>query len=102
MDRRNLIELFRKGMNYPSGRHRFWISRCFEITVRPDSLVQLDEYEGFVPQGGESQDGRVHSEGDQLSEMFHVGRSVLNLKSGRVIEEQGKGWGQAAQGEKKS
>ena len=43
MDRKLLIELFQDGMEYPAGKHRFWISRCFEITVRPDKIVHLDE-----------------------------------------------------------
>ena len=94
MNRKNLIELFRKGMNYPLGQHHFLISRFFEITVRPNLMVELDEYEGFVGHGGSSQDSSKPGQQDRLADMYHVGRSVLDLKSGRVTEEQGKGWGQ--------
>ncbi len=91
MDRKKLIDLFQKGMQYPNGRHRFWVSRCFEITVRPDSVVELDEYEGFSSEAGpamKSQKQRRQTD----KEMFHVGRSVLHLQEGRVIEEAGQGW----------
>ncbi|MCM8794737.1 MAG: hypothetical protein NC819_02900 [Candidatus Omnitrophica bacterium] len=85
MDRKLLIDLFQKGMKYAPGRHRFWISRCFEIHVRSDRVVELDEYEGF------------DSDAASLpkKKMFHVGRSVLNLKNGRVVEKPGTGWGQS-------
>lgn len=86
MDRRRLVTLFQKGLQYPSGKHRFWISRCFEITVRSDEVVELDEYEGFSSETGE------RKKKEPSSEMFHVGRSVLYLKDGTVVEEQGEGW----------
>lgn len=86
MDRKKLIDLFRKGMEYPAGKHRFWIARCFEINVRPDRVVELDEYESFSAKG----------EPDS-SKMFHVGRSVLHLKEDKIVEEIGGGWGQDAQ-----
>ena len=92
MDRNKLVDLFQKGMQYPPGKHRFWISRCFEITVRPDSAVELDEYEGFSTEedlGEKSVRARKPRGG---GEMFHVGRSVLNLKDGGVVEEKGIGW----------
>lgn len=82
MDRKKLIDLFRKGMQYPHGKHCFWISRYFEINVRADSTVELDEYEGFSSEG-QSKAGK---------EMFHVGRSVLRLKDGTVTEHDGQGW----------
>lgn len=93
MDRKSLIELFRRGMNYPPGRHRFWISRCFEVIVRPDSVVELDEYEGFATQDGKAKDGMEPPHTGQPNGMFHVGHSVLNLRDGSVIEEAGRGWG---------
>lgn len=81
MDRKKLIDLFRNGMEYPQGKHQFWVARCFEITVRADRVVELDEYESF------SHHGKPGS-----SEMFHVGRSVLHLKEGKIVEEGGEGW----------
>jgi hypothetical protein len=86
MDRKKLVELFRRGLQYPSGKHRFWVSRCFEITVHPDKVVDLDEYEGFASETGKPARKR------QCSDMFHVGRSVLDLKDGTVVEERGDGW----------
>ena len=91
MDRMKLVDLFRKGMQYPPGKHRFWVSRCFEIHVRPDSVVELDEYEGFSSEAGpelKSSKGRRQTD----REMFHVGRSMLDLRDGRVKEESGQGW----------
>lgn len=92
MDRKKLIELFQKGLQYPSGKHRFLVLRCFEITVHPDQMVELDEYESFVteeklPTGQKERPSR--RKGD---EMFHVGKSILHLKDGRVVEEVGGGW----------
>ena len=81
MDRQKLIDLFRKGMEYPTGKHRFWIARCFEITVRADQVVELDEYESFSHRGT-----------PDSSDMFHVGRSVLHLKEGKIIDQDGEGW----------
>ena len=93
MDRKLLIELFQDGMEYPPGRHRFWISRCFEITVRPDKVVELDEYEGFSADRNASQaTRRRRPRSRRREEMFHVGRSILHLKDGRVLEEEGTGW----------
>lgn len=92
MDRKRLIELFRKGMEYPPGRHRFWISRCFEITVRADDVVELDEYEGFASEQGEDAGHRAPAQAGNPGEMFHVGRSVLRLKDGEIEEEPGRGW----------
>ncbi len=83
MDRKQLVDLFQKGMEYPLGRHSFWIARCFKIHVRPDQVVELDEYESFSAKGK-----------PDSTRMFHVGRSVLHLKGGEVMEERGKGWDQ--------
>lgn len=98
MDRKKLVDLFQTGMQYPPGKHRFWISRCFEITVRPDWVVELDEYESFIAE----RDGRSRSRQQKSStrsrEMFHVGRSVVNLKDGGVVEEAGAGWGGCRKG----
>ncbi len=89
MDRKHLVELFRKGMQYPPGRHRFWFSRCFEITVHPDEVVELDEYESFSADKSAAQRTDL--------EMFHVGRSVLHLKEGKLIEHRGDGWKKPAE-----
>ena len=91
MNRKELVNLFQKGMQYPPGRHRFWISRCFEITVRPDSVVELDEYEDFASERRKKQ-SRKPSGATTTKGMFHVGRSVLDLRDGQVKEEPGKGW----------
>ena len=91
MDRKKLVDLFRKGMQYPPGKHRFWISKCFEINVRPDSVVELDEYEGFSSEKGpmfKSFKRRRRTD----KQMFHVGRSKLDLKDGQLIEQAGEGW----------
>ena len=91
MDRKKLVDLFQKGMQYPPGKHRFWVSRCFEINVRPDSVVELDEYESFSSEAGpalKSVKGRRQTD----KEMFHVGRSRLDMRDGRVKEDAGEGW----------
>ena len=91
MDRRKLVDLFQKGMQYPAGKHRFWISKCFEIHVRSNAVVEMDEYEGFSSEMGpvlRSRKRRRQSD----KEMFHVGRSILDLKDGQVTEEAGQGW----------
>ena len=84
MDRKLLIELFQSGMKYSAGKHQFWITRRFDIKVCPNKVVEMDEYEGF--------DSDVETaEGKR---MFHVGRSILHLKNGHVVEHPGKGWKQ--------
>lgn len=94
MDKKMLIGLLMDGMKYAAGKHRVWISRCFEIQVRPDQVVKLDEYEGFSTEDGISpQRGRRDSDAEDQKGMFHVGRSILHLKNGRVIEQPGAGWG---------
>lgn len=86
MDRQQLVNLFQTGMKYPPGRHRFWYSRCFEVTVHPGKIVELDEYENFTTENPRKTKKR------QETGMFHVGRSVLHLKQGKVIEHCGDGW----------
>lgn len=92
MDRRLLVELFQDGMQYPPGKHRFWVSRCFEITVRRGQVVELDEYEGFSADRHADRPIRRPAKNRRRQEMFHVGRSVLRLKEGRFVEEPGGGW----------
>ena len=91
MDRKKLVNLFQKGMQYPPGRHRFWVSRCFEINVHPDSVVGFDEYESFSSETGpDLRSSKARRQTDK--EMFHVGRSSLDLRDGHVKEEEGQGW----------
>lgn len=97
MDRQMLVELFRDGMRYPAGRHELWVSRCFEITVRPNRVVQLDEYEGFATDTGDAPKRGRRPRSKESGKMFHVGRSVLHLKEGRVVEESGGGWKEASE-----
>ena len=93
MNRKELIRLFQKGMQYPPGKHHFWISRCFEITVRPDLVVELDEYEGFSSEKRRKNGPRRKDSGETTTQgMFHVGRSILDLKDGQVTEEPSQGW----------
>ena len=92
MNRKTLVRLLADGMRYPQGKHRLWISKCFEITVLPDRVVELDEYEDF------SEENSAHPRADRaktpkkLKEMFHVGRTILRLEDGHVLEEAGSGW----------
>jgi len=94
MDRKVLVELFRKGMEYPPGRHQLWVRRCFEIRLRSDQVVEIDEYESFSTKKKQDvvsvQSQRVGPK--DLKKMFHVGRSILNLKDKQVVEEKGAGW----------
>ena len=90
MDRKLLIDLLQDGMRYSEGKHRFWVSRCFEITVHPEEVVELNEYEGFVTEKNSTSVTREKAA--KPTDMFHVGRSILDLKSGRVVEETGAGW----------
>ncbi len=91
MDRKLLIGLLQDGMKYSQGKHRFWISKCFEITMRPDSVIELDEYEGFSSEAGPNlKSSKRRRQSDK--EMFHVGRSMLDLRDDRLTEESGRGW----------
>ena len=92
MDRKLLVELFQSGMKYTPGKHRFWVSRCFEIHVRPDQIVELDEYEGFDAEQNSASRLLNRSSKTGKEKMFHVGRSVVYLKAGQVIEQPGTGW----------
>lgn len=97
MDKKLLIELLQDGMQVPTGRHRFWVSRCFEITVRPDrKVVELDEYESFATDrpGSKGRRSPGPARGGR-KEMFHIGKSVIHLTDGRVVEESGEGWKEA-------
>ncbi len=80
MDRKLLIELFQNGMKYSTGKHQFCVTRRFDIKVRSDKVVEMDEYEGF------------DTDSEAARKMFHVGRSILHLKNGEVFEQPGKGW----------
>ena len=86
MERTMLVRLFRNGMRYPIGSYRFWVRRYFEIIVHPNRQVEIDEYESFTT---------TEECPAQNSKRFHVGRSILDRKVGRVIEEKGTGWGRS-------
>ena len=91
MERKVLIGLIQGGMRFPVGRHLVWFSRCFEITVHPGRMVEVDEYEGLTekdPKAGP----RAGNGASASARMFHIGRSVLHLKRGWVREEAGVGW----------
>ena len=93
MDRKTLVELFQSGMKYNPGKHRFWISRCFEIHVRADHVVELDEYEGFdAEETPVALKHLIPPAKPAKQKMFHVGRSIVDLKAGQVTEHPGSGW----------
>jgi hypothetical protein len=91
MNRKLLIQLLQDGLHYTKGKHRVWVSKCFEITVRPDRIVELDEYEGYTEESGVSA-SRKRPLAEEAPSMYHVGRSVIHLKDGRVVAETGTGW----------
>lgn len=91
MNRKLLIKLLQDGLHYTQGRHRVWVSKCFEITVRPDRVVELDEYEGYTEESGIPA-SRKTAQAQGAPSMYHVGRSVIHLKDGRVVDETGAGW----------
>ncbi|PIQ81942.1 MAG: hypothetical protein COV76_06185 [Candidatus Omnitrophica bacterium CG11_big_fil_rev_8_21_14_0_20_64_10] len=92
VNRETLVRLLQEGLEYPEGRHRLWFARCFEITVGEDRTVQLDEYESVSTELSVSKEVKNFSRRAQDRQMFHVGRSVLDLGRGGVREEQGAGW----------
>ncbi len=91
MDRKLLVDLLKDGMRYPPGRHRLLVKRCFDITVRPNQMVEVDEYENYAT---ENSNGPRKAAGKtaKVEEFFHVGRSIVSLKDGEVKEEPGRGW----------
>jgi hypothetical protein len=92
LSRETLIALLKRGMEYPAGKHRLWVSRCFEITVDLNQKVNVDEYEEFTTELGLCTKQERPNQTKKGRQMYHVGRSVLNLKGGKVIEERGEGW----------
>lgn len=93
MNREILIGLLCNGMKYPVGRHQIWISRCFEITVRPDRTVEIDEYEAYDERNGVEARSCLCSNGEDHVGTYHIGRTAISLKDKRVIREaKGKGW----------
>ena len=102
MDKKQLIELLRDGMKYPPGKHQVWISRCFEIHVRPHQVVELDEYESVDTGPAKKMNRADPRKSKARSEMFHVGRSILRLKEGVVTEHPGQGWGAGEKPTKKT
>ena len=92
MDKKLLIELLQDGMKYPPGKHQVWVSRCFELNVRTDQVVELDEYEAIDAGDGLGTKQQGVRKRQDRPEMFHVGRSVLRLREGLVTEQPGAGW----------
>ena len=93
MNRKTLIRLFQDGMRYPPGKHRVKVSKVFEITVHPDEVVELDEYEGFLAEENCGKRRIFRPRAEKVEpEMFHVGKSILDLRDGEVVEEPGGGW----------
>ncbi len=93
MDRKTLVRLFKNGMRYPQGSYRFWVQRSFEITVRSNNCVEIDEYESFAAEEGlHLRRLRQVVEKKPAGERFHVGRSILDQKASQVIEHSGTGW----------
>lgn len=89
MNRRVLTELFRQGMRYPPGRRRLWVIQCFEIAVQPGEVVAIDEYAGSAIEDGETPMQPPRPGEASGCQMLHVGRSILHLTEGRVIEKPG-------------
>lgn len=91
MDRQMMVNLIRnRVVENPRGKTRFWLVRCFEITVRADRVVEVDEYEAYeVCEGKNGIEACNGPRADyrSLAGMFHVGRSVIHLNDGRVVEE---------------
>ncbi len=93
MDRKTLVRLFKNGMRYPRGSYRFWVRRCFEITVCSNQSVEIDEYESFIAEEGlHLRHLRQIAQKKPAAERFHVGRSILDQKAGQVTEHSGTGW----------
>lgn len=93
MDRKVLVELLRNGMRYPIGRHQIWISRCLEITVRPDRVIVVDEFEAYDERSGLKSRNGTRASPERRKRMFHLGRSLVSLKDRRVIDNApGAGW----------
>jgi len=93
INRDTLIQLIQEGMEYPEGKHRFWVARCYEITVRDDKTVELDEYESVSTELAVNKEVVRFNRRSQDKEMFHVGRSIVNPEKDNVIEKIGQGWG---------
>ena len=93
MNRKTLIRLFLEGMRYPQGKHRVMVSKVFEITVRPNEVIELDEYEGISSEENCHQERKFRPKEKPEPDMFHVGKSILSLKDGQLIEKPGEGWG---------
>ena len=88
MDRPLLLDLYRQGMRPPSSPRRLWVTRCFEVMVRPGALVIVDEYEGYAVDGDTTLP-RGPMRGIRDSVLYHRGRSVLDLKTGHMTEHPG-------------
>ncbi len=94
MDRTVVVELLRNGtMKYSVGRHQLWVSRCFEITVHTNKLIEVDEFEAYDEKNGMKFRNGTVPDGKRHDRMYHVGRSILSLKDRQVIDTvPGSGW----------
>ena len=93
MDRKTIVELLRNGMKYSIGRHQLWVSRCFEITVHPNKVIDVDEFESYDEKNGLKFRNGTVPEAKRRDRMYHVGRSVISLKDRQVIDTvPGSGW----------
>ncbi len=45
MDKDLLIQLLQNGLEYPVGKFNLWSTKRFDITVRPDQIIELEEYQ---------------------------------------------------------
>ena len=82
MDRSLLVRLFLSGMKCQRPNRRLWLTRCFEIKQRADQVIEVDEYEGT------SLSDACHV---QMDEMTRVGRSTVDLTTGKVTDHPSKG-----------
>lgn len=92
MDRALVVDLLKNGiLCSPRKKYRIWMSRCFEISVRSGRMVEVNEYEGYAEENGAKSRRLEISDPKAPEKMYHVGRSVILPKSGKVIEERGNG-----------
>ncbi len=93
MNRKIIVELLQNGMRYPVGRHQFWVSRCFEITVHPNRVVEVDEFESYEEKNGVRFRNGTPASVKRRDRMFHIGRSIISMKNRKVVENApGSGW----------
>lgn len=88
MDRQMVVNLItNKVVECPKGKSRFWVTRCFEITVRSREVVEVDEYEACDVRDAVAVGNGCSADPKSHAGMHHTGRSVIYLKQKRVVEE---------------